>query len=51
MEMTLSQLYKHLENAKFVSEHEHDELWQKIIDTEIKETQKRINKIIIDPFY
>ena len=51
MEMTLSQLYQYLEDAKVVSEHKHDELWQKIIDTEIKETQERINKIIIDPFY
>ena len=51
MEMTLSQLYQYLEDAKVVANHNNGEVWQKAIEGEIKETQKRINKIIIDSFY
>ena len=51
MEMTLSQLYQYLEELKHVKLHKLDEGWHLILDREIKETQERINKIIIDSFY
>ena len=50
MGMTLSQLYQYLEDAKVVVSHNNDEVWQKILDREITETQERINKIIIQPY-
>jgi len=45
MEMTLSQLYQYLEDAKVVVNHNNGEVWQKLIEEEIVEIQKRIEEV------